>query len=351
MKTTDYYKHGGDIYDIKRRHKKDVIDFSANINPLGLSQTIKNSLKSGLDSLIHYPDPDMYALKNAIAKHFNLDKENILLGNGSTELIYLFFNCFKPSSVTLPVPCFTEYERAAKIVNTNIKFVKLKKKEGFKLHLEEADYSDAIFICNPNNPTGNFIADDRSSIKDLSYNMIVVDEAFMDFVPDEDKYSLIKEAVTRKNIIVLRSFTKFFAVPGLRIGFLVSHKENIEKLQQHQMPWSINSLAQKAGEHLLFDIAYIQKTKELIAKEKAFLFAQLSTIKGLKPYPSEANFIFIKIKSRNLTSTCLKNKLLAKGLLVRNCANFKGLTGHFFRIAVRSHKENVQLIKTLKKIL
>jgi len=170
----------------------------------------------------------------------------------------------------------------------------------------------------------------------------------MDFVPDEKMHTLIPGATHSKKIIVLRTLTKFFALPGLRLGYLIAHRDIIRVLKDYQMPWSVNILAQVAAEQCLSEGAFIKHSKQLIANERAFLYERLGLIKGLKPYPSVANFILVKLKDRYLTSACVKERLLKKGILIRDCANFRGLGKQFIRVAVRTHKENMRLLQTLE---
>lgn len=337
------FSHGGNIYE----HKKRIVDFSANINPLGLPRDIKEIIYKNFDRILHYPDPDAKGLTKKIAKYWGINDENILLGNGSLELIYLIMSAYRPKTTLIPAPTFSEYERAAKAVNSKIKYLKLREKEDFRLNLSSVDKADMFFLCNPNNPTGNLVLPSLQGAGKAS----VVDEAFMDFLPDEKDYTFIWKAIKSKKLIVLRTFTKFFALPGLRIGYLVAHKKIITKLKQHQPPWSTNALAQLAAELILKDKAYLKKTHKLIAKERKFLFEQLTGIKGLKPYPSVTNFLLVKIALPGWTSTALKEALLKKGILVRDCVNFRNLNDKYIRVAVRSHKENLQLLKAVREIL
>ena len=173
----------------------------------------------------------------------------------------------------------------------------------------------------------------------------------MDFLPDEKNHTLIWKAVGNRNIVVLRTFTKFFALPGLRIGYLVAHKDVIQILKECQVPWSVNALAQVAAEAILNDKRYIKETRALIEKEREFLFNEICKIKELYPYPSVTNFLLIKIKNRNLNSSLLTKRLIQKSILIRDCSNFRDLNNKFIRIAVRSHKENIKLIDVLKEII
>jgi len=345
------FLHGGNIYEIKRNFKKEIIDFSANINPLGLPYSLKKYLYKNMKSIEHYPDYEAKSLIKKISKYWKVKEENILLGNGSVELIYLIVNTFKPKTTVIPVPTFSEYERATKAINSKIKFLKLKENENFKLNLSIFPKIDMFFICNPNNPTGNLIIDRFETIRRISCKLFVIDEAFMDFLPDEDIHTAIWEAIKGKNIIVLRTFTKFFSLPGLRIGYLISHKDIIDKLKKNLPPWNINSLAQLAAEFILNKKEYIKKAHKIIKEERDFLFKELSKIEGLKVYPSVTNFILIKIEKPGLFSYSLKKLLIPKGFLIRDCSNFRNLNNKYIRIAVRSNGENSKFITALKEVL
>lgn len=330
----DLASHGGDIY----RYERDVVDFSANINPLGLPPGIKKAIYSNLDKILHYPDPKAGKTTEKIAEYWRIDKENILLGNGTSELIYLIVSCFQPKTVSIPVPTFSEYELATKRIGSSIRFLRLDE-------LESSNMEDMFFLCNPNNPTGNLFL---GRIENKQAKLIVVDECFMDFLPDQKEHTSIWKSVKSRNLIVLRTFTKFFAMPGLRIGYLIGHKEIVEKLRQYQAPWSTNCLAQMAAELVLSDTDYIKKTHRLIEKERNFLFEQLDKIDGLKPYPSVANFLLVKTKNSSLN---LKESLIKKQILIRDCSNFRGLSDRYIRVAVRLHKENLQLLAGLGEVL
>ncbi|NQU95012.1 MAG: threonine-phosphate decarboxylase [Candidatus Omnitrophica bacterium] len=345
------FLHGGNIYEAERQHKKRIFDFSANINPHGLPRRIKATIHKNLDRILHYPDPEAKELTKKIAHYWNISPENVLVGCGSIELIYLLMAEYRPKTVLIPQPTFSEYERAARSVKSRVRFLNLKEKEGFKLDVSQISGTDTLFLCNPNNPTGNLIINDRKRLRKLPGKLIVVDEAFMDFVPEEKRHTLIHVAKTNKKIIVLRTFTKFFALPGLRVGYLIAHKDVIKLLRRRQMPWSVNALAQLATTMMLDDIKYAKKTQRLIEHQRAFLFAELTRINGVSPYSSAANFLLIKIQKKNVTSSALQKRLLKKGVLVRDCANFRGLNNKFIRIAVRSRKENCKFIDALRKAI
>lgn len=337
--------HGGDVF-----RYKDVIDFSANINPLGIPTNIKRALCRNIDRILHYPDITSYSITQRIAEYWGIDSENILLGNGSASLIYLLAFYYKPKNVAIPCPTFSEYELGVRNIGSKIHFLKLKEEDGFEFKEGSFGKPDILFLCNPNNPTGNLIFKDASGLYGFA-NRLIVDECFMDFLPNQKDYTLIWRAIKDERIIVLRSLTKFFSLPGLRIGYLIGHKEIVSKIRKYQPPWSINTLAQIAGELILNDKEYIEKTHRLIEKERKFLFRQLKIIKGLKPYPSVCNFLLIKIETQSITSKSLKEALIKKGILIRNCSNFRGLSDRYIRVAIRTRHENQKLLIALRDVI
>lgn len=344
------FLHGGNIYEVKRKYGKEVIDFSANINPLGLPAGVKKAIHMNLNKILHYPDPEAKNITQEIAKYWGINEDNVLVGNGSVELIYLIISAFKPKTTLVAIPTFSEYERAARTIKSQIRFIRLRVKDNFKLKDSEIGRTDILFLCNPNNPTGNFVLNDCREVENYPNKLIFVDEAFMDFLPDEKSYTLIWKAQENKKIVVLRTFTKFFALPGLRIGYIIAHKDIIRALRQYQIPWSVNILAQEAVKTILSDKDYINKTRSFIEKERKFLFDGIANINGLIPYPSVTNFLLVRIESKNLSSSLLAKRLIQRGILIRDCANFRGLSNKFIRIAVRSHKENLILLKALREV-
>ncbi len=346
--------HGGNIYRAREISGKDILDFSANINPLGLPPHLKNAIRGNLWSILHYPDPDAKDLTRTIAQYWKIDEENVLVGNGSIELIFLTTQALRPKRVLIPSPTFSEYERSAKLVNANITFVRLREKKEFSIGIDHrfADSGvDSVFLCNPNNPTANLLFKGPEDIlTSFRSAFIIVDEAFMDFLPDERDHTSVWEATRNERLIVLRTLTKFFALPGLRLGYLVATKKIVKRVRQFKVPWSVNSLAQVAGVTILNDPEFIERTRNLIARERAFLIDEIGRIGGLKPYPSVTNFLLIKIARGGLTSSDLQLRLLNRGILIRNCGNFRGLDNRFFRIAVRTHGENCRLLKNLRDV-
>ncbi len=350
-------KHGGNIYEVAKKYglkEEEILDFSSNINPLGISKKALKGLKDNLKHIVRYPDSNSTKLRETIGRYHSINPENILVGNGATALIHHIPRVLRPKRVLMPVPTFSEYESACKASGAKIKYLKLEEADDFRIDEEKLihclDNAGLLFLCNPNNPTGRLLPRkdilrivDEAQKKDV---IVVLDEVFIDYAERE---SLIKDAARKKNLIVLRAFTKFFAMPGLRLGYLAANNELIKRLKQTIGPWPVNSLAQAAGVISLSDKAYIKNSICYVKKEAEFLLKGLSMIDGLTPFPTTTNFILVKIKNYGLDVPMLYNILAKKGILIRDCSNF-GLGNKFFRIAVRKRRENIRLLNELKYI-
>jgi len=351
--------HGGNIAEICKKYslKEDaIIDFSSNVNPLGFPKGVKNLIRKEVDKIIRYPDSNSSELKRNIAGRLDIDEKNILVGNGSTELIYLIPRVFKPLFALIPIPTFIEYEKSLSSLNCRIGYIPFKEEENFRLNINQfiklLPETDIVYLCNPNNPTGVLLS--KSEVDYLIINaekrgtLVIVDESFMDFSDDE---SVIAEIKRRKNLIVIKSLTKFFAIPGLRLGYLVSNSKMVDKINRDKEPWTVNILAQKAGILCLKDEEFIIKTKRFIDRERKYLLAKLSALKGLRPYSSSTNYLLVKILNSGLSSTKLYERMAKLGLLIRDCRSFRGLGDKFVRIAVKGRRENKLLIEKIKKEL
>lgn len=350
-------KHGGDIYRLAKElglSARDVVDFSASINPLGISERVKAAVMKALEEAHHYPDPEAGRLREELAAFHGIDPKSILCGNGSTELIYLIPRALQPERVLIPAPTFAEYERAVVRAQeadhrTLIRFLYLKEERDFRIDPEEfieamrKNACDMAFLCNPNNPTGLLMRrDEVLKIAEAASNMeciLVVDEAFIDFCPGE---SVIKAVEGNPYLIVLRSMTKFYSLAGLRVGYGVFPLHIIETLRGFKEPWTVNVLAQAAAIEALHNIEYAKKTRELLNSERIFLENGLRQLR-IKPFPSEVNFYLLKLEKAETVAESLR----WKGILVRDCSNFKGLDNSYIRIAVRSRRENTKLIEEL----
>ncbi len=350
--------HGGNIYSISETLKipeRKIIDFSASINPLGVSKKIKAGLRKDLKYLINYPDPDCNRLRRHLSRHLGIPDNNIICGNGSTELIYLVVRGLRPERVLITAPTFSEYERAVKTsafsADTTIRFLPLREEADFRIDtesfIESMQGCRMAFLCNPNNPAAQLlpradITRIASAARDLKC-FLVVDEAFIDFIPQE---SVVSEVPENPYLIVLRSMTKFHALSGLRLGFGILPAETAERLMALKEPWTVNSLAQRAGIIALKDRVYKKATFEYIRREKNFMEKGLKGL-GIHFYPSTVNFYLLKHQRAEEIVPALRKK----GILVRDCSNFRGLEKGFLRIAVKTHRDNALLIKELKRLL
>lgn len=354
--------HGGNIREAAEKYglsSESILDFSANINPLGLPPNIKKIIASNIDSLLHYPDTECKILKEELADFLDLEPSNLLIGNGSIELIYLVPKALSPRCVLIPIPTFSEYEFSARRSKSKAMFVRAKGEENFQIKIEWfikfLPKVDLVFLCNPNNPTGNLISKDEiiylAKAGQRHNTIVAIDEVFIDFVKDQNSFSVVKEAAKLKNLLVLRSLTKFFALPGLRLGYLVANKSLIARLSKYQFPWNVNSFAQLVGRQVIKNKHYIKQSKELVIRERECLLKKLKKINGIIPYTPTANFIFCELNKTRLNSKMLCDKLGRRGILIRDCSNFRGLDNKYIRIAVRKRQENNRLINALAEIL
>ncbi|AWK52710.1 threonine-phosphate decarboxylase [Clostridium beijerinckii] len=350
------FGHGGNAKEISRENKIEydkILDFSANINPLGMPNSAKRAIIDGLDEVEKYPDITYFELKCSIGEFENINKENLILGNGAAEVLFNVVRGINPKNTLILAPTFLEYEEATKAINGNIIYYKLKEKNNFRIQEDILDYInsdlDLIFICNPNNPTGTITEKDllkKILIKAEKNNvMVLIDESFLDFI--EENLSMISYINEYENLIIIKSLTKFFAIPGLRIGYgicsNVSLKDNIEKISP---AWNINILAEIATKTAIKDKNYIKESIKFIKDEKEYLYNELKEINGLKVYEPNVNFVFLK----TISKMNLKNELLKNNVLIRSCSNYEGLDNSYYRIAVRSHEENSKLIKNIRNI-
>ncbi|MBI4745167.1 MAG: threonine-phosphate decarboxylase [Deltaproteobacteria bacterium] len=350
------HTHGGNINEVAKRYglkPEEIIDFSASINPLGMSKRARKAVVEGVDSMLHYPEQFAEGLTSEAARFYGVPNDCLIAGNGSTELIYLVPRAFKPKKALIINPTFSEYKNALKIAGCGIDYFLMLEEDGFRLRVDplmrvlKGRY-DILYICNPGNPTGTLIPkSDILEIVDKALNhdtLCIVDEAFMDFAEEE---SVKREAVESSNLILLRSLTKFFGIPGLRIGFAIGNKERMGEMMVYKEPWSVNALGSIAAIEGLGDTEYIEESRRYVAEERDHLFSALKEIQGLKPFPSSANYILLKIKRDWVDADTLAATLAKEGVLIRSCSSFDGLGNRFFRVAVRNREENERLVKLL----
>lgn len=349
--------HGGDIYKIYRENGKKVIDYSANINSLGFPKGLKKNIVKNIDNLIHYPDPNYMELKEAIGKKIEIPVENICVGNGATELIFLYIRALKPKKALIISPTFAEYERALKEVNSEIRYLSLEEgNEKFYLNFEKFKEElkktyDLVILCNPNNPTGSFVK--RENFKEILNDTefistkFLIDEAFIDFINNGEAVSF--KHLKSERIMIIRAFTKFFGIPGLRLGYSICYNEKTISLMNNlKEPWTINTFAASCGKILLNSNKYIEKTYKVLEKEKNRMVNELKKIKNILVFKSETNFLLIKLME--ISGTELYNKLLEKGFLIRRCENFNFLDDSYIRIAIKDKKSNKKFIKAINNI-
>lgn len=366
---TDF--HGGNIYKIFREKNIDkILDYSSNINPYGLPENLKKEIFEKLFVLERYPDPDYIELREKIAEKNNLNIENVIVGNGATEIIFLFMKILSPKKVLIVSPTFGEYERAIKastLANDSleINYFELKETENFVLNIKNLETElennyDLLILCNPNNPTGQFLKlkklEEILKICEQKNTKLFVDEAFVEFVEDWENESIINSKENKENLFVIRAFTKFFAIPGLRLGYGICFNNNLlKKMLEKKEPWSVNNIADLAGKTVLDDENYIQKTKEWIKDQKKYMYENLNKIEGLRAYKTEVNFILLKIEDnlleKGLDVKNLRKKMLEKGILIRDASNFIYLNKHYFRLAIKDKLNNEKVIETLTSIL
>lgn len=353
--------HGGNVARAAREYglsEKDIIDFSASINPLGPSPGVYRAVMEEFWKIRHYPDTDCGDLPALLAEYLGVGRESLLLGNGGAELIYILPRAIKADRALVLAPTFSEYARAVEAAGGRVQYKVLGRAGADSLADEAAGYlagCDALFLCNPNNPTGQlFKREELIPLIDAAERagaFVIVDEAFMDFVPDRESVSLMPMACSRPGLVVLYSMTKFFGIPGLRLGAAVAAADLIGRLKKLKDPWSVNTLAVAAGQAALRDRRHMADTLKTVWEEREYLFNSLSAIPGLKPFPSEANFLLLDVSGTGMESNELVERMARVGILVRNCANFYGLDTRFIRVAVRTRGENDSLLKSLKCII
>ena len=352
--------HGGNVKQICDKYglnPDEIIDFSASINPLGCPPVVQKAVTKQFNDIRHYPDSQCSDLRRAIAEKTPCNESNIIIGNGSNELFYLIPRALKPKKGLLLQPTFAEFSDA--FCNSNIDVIEIINDDkdfpviNTNISRLKSVEDCMVFLCNPNNPTGQLTR--REDIIDLVNDdpnrVVVIDEAFMDFVEDSEKYSVIKDAPLMDNLIVVRSLTKFYGFPGLRLGYLISNESIINKLMRYKEPWTVNTIAQVAGLAAINDKEFTAKTRKYVSVEKTFLYDGLTTIKGIHPFQPTVNFILVRIEDSKKTSSAIQDVLMKNNILIRNCSNFKGLDETYFRVAVKTRKENQKLLDALKLVM
>lgn len=348
--------HGADIYTASKLSGLDkfsIIDFSSNINPLGIPMSVKQAAMDGIKGSFRYPDIESGELREAISSYESVPAEWIFPSNGAAEAIYRIAMHLKPKNGLVTAPAFGEYESALKASGSAVKRYTLKEEDNFKIKEDMLDSiredTDIVFVCNPNNPTGQLT--DMDMVEKIIDHcrtigaVTVTDECFLDFVKDKEKYSTVKLLDKYENLIVLKAFTKIYAIPGLRLGYcLSSDLRLIEGLKSSGPPWNVSTVAQAAGTAALRETEFVKSSVAYVKKQREYLLGELQSL-SVKTYESHANYILFRTKS-----TDLKDEMLKKGILIRSCSNYEGLGHEYFRIAVKTEGENRLFIERLKEV-
>lgn len=336
--------HGGNIYNKNIR-----LDFSANINPLGIPEKVRQAVIDSASLWDRYPDPFCTELRRALAEKYSVAPDRITVGNGAADLIYRIVNSFRPKKSLIVSPSFSEYEKALRESGSEVSFYALSEENEFELNRDLADHinedTHIVFLASPNNPTGRVISPEtirETAEKCMKCNcMLVADECFLEFVSGGERFSALN--CLNKNVIVLKAFTKIYAIPGIRLGYAVCGDTSAaEKINSNGQFWSVSVPAQAAGNAALGDDEYIRKTQEMISGEKIFLTGKFQEA-GFRVYRTDANFILFR------SELPVYDLLLDDGILIRKCGNYRGLSDEYFRIAVRNHDENVMLAEAIER--
>lgn len=370
--------HGGDIYQYNN-----ILDFSANINPLGAPGSVKRAIADAVGEIGHYPEMYSDSLRKAIGEKYHIDNSQVICGNGAADVIYRYVYAVRPNKILVTAPCFAEYEGAWRSVwaddakeeaieETALASVKVKDDEKNRgmigpeavvyplnhkdfcirediLMLIEQKMPDVVFLCNPNNPTGVLIP--QGLLAEILWLCtkkkirLFLDECFLDFTGQEAQLSMVKAVQEHSNLFILKAFTKMYAMAGVRLGFgLTSDTKLIERMYQAGPPWNVSVLASAAGKAALEEKSFVNETVQYIQREKEYLSGALEKL-NVQHCPGEANYILLKEDRR------LKDHLIPEGILIRDCSNYRNLSEGYFRIAVKSHEDNEKLIAALKIVL
>ena len=347
------HKHGGNLTRLSRISgfpEDEILDFSANINPLGLPEWFRSVVSASLSKIVHYPDPDCAELVEAAAAKYGAKHDEIIVGNGSTEILYLIPRALQAERALLTAPTYADYTSSSVAAGLEIETVLLEENDGFRLDLsafaKQLRGREIVFLCQPNNPTGLlFDADElRQTASANPSTIFVIDEAFGPFVRRLDSLTRNRP----ENVIVLLSLTKIYAIPGLRLGCAIADRAIIDSLQRIQPAWSVSAIAQAVGIAALKDTVYVAESQRYVEERRRTLVGELESVPDITVFPGEANFLLLRIDRNDLDAKTLAGRMLADKIAVRVCDNFVGLDHRFFRIAVRTADENIRFCESLR---
>ena len=356
--------HGSDLEKIEEIYhipREEITSFAANVNPIGISPKLRATLAEHIDDITGYPEREYTSLRKSIADYVDTSFKNIIVGNGSSELISLFIQILKPHKALILGPTYSEYEREVNLAGGTSRYYRLDENRSFSVHVESLakqlnESIDLLIICNPNNPTSTAIsrADMRKILDICKENgiYVLVDETYVEFAKDLHGITAIPLTQYYNNIIVLRGISKFFAAPGLRLGYAIcGNRDLIKSVVARQDPWSINTLAAIAGEIMFSDNDYITQTRELIASERQRICKKLDEFKDVNYYEPKANFILLKILNDNVTAMDVFEAAIQKKLMIRDCSDFPFLDNKYFRFCIMMPEKNDELLKVIEDLL
>lgn len=355
--------HGSDIEkvcEIYGLRREDIIMFGANVNPLGLSEHVKEQLAGRLDILSSYPDRNYTSLCSTISEYCNIPAEFILPGNGSSELIALLIQERNPKHTLILGPTYSEYARELSFSGSTQEYYHLREEDNFVLNVDDLCHTlegkyDFLILCNPNNPTSSAIkVNDLRRIVSFCNErniFVMIDETYVEFAPDINEITAISLTREFQNLMVLRGVSKFYAAPGMRLGYgITGNLEFLKKMKEKQVPWSLNSLGALAGELMLQDKTYIRQTRDLILSERTRLLKALENTPTYKTYPTYANFLLLKIQKPGLTSQDIFDTCIRQGLMIRDCSSFECLDGEYIRFCIMHPQDNTRLLHVLESL-
>lgn len=356
--------HGSDLEKIEAYYgikKEEIVSFSSNVNPLGISYKLKNTLAHRLDAITTYPERDYSKLRQCISNYTNAQVDNIIVGNGTSELISLFIQTQHPKKALILGPTYSEYEREIGLSGGVSKYYPLDEEHDFVLDVDAFcsslnDSIDLLVLCSPNNPTSNAITRKQMrKILDTCMKhgiFVMVDETYAEFADNEQDISCIRLTNCYTNLIILRGTSKFFAAPGLRLGYAITGNRDVLKaINTRKNPWSINSLAEIAGQLMFQDEEYIKQTKELISSERNRLYKELSSWDSVKVYKPSGNFMLMKILKDDVTSDLLFEHCIKQKLMIRDCSSFPFLDNNFVRFCFMKPEDNDRLMHAFSELL
>ena len=363
LKHSDSF-HGSDLEKIEKIYgikKEDIVSFSANVNPLGVSHLLRRELPSRLDVISRYPDREYTRLREVIAAYCGTSCDDILVGNGSTELITLLIKTIAPKKALIIGPTYSEYERELSLGGGTSEYFALKEEDAFALDCDRLlsslnDSVDMLIMCNPNNPTSSAVSagDMRRILSECKEHgiFVMVDETYVEFAQDYDAINCVPLTKSFDNLCLLRGISKFFASPGLRLGYAICHNAKlIGDMNAVKDPWTINSVAEVAGELMFGDSEYINETKRLIFSERKRVTEALRSIPGLHVYEPVANFVLCRITKEDVNADILFDKAIRKNMMIRNCSSFAFLDNTYFRICFMSEKDNDRLLSLIREVM